>query len=60
MLMYLEEPGGVHAHHAQKAEGCHQMGGESHEVLARGAVQIMGPFQGQSHINKEIVQPECT
>jgi hypothetical protein len=37
-LLMPEEPGGVHA---QEAGGHHQLVGESHQVLARGAVHTM-------------------
>ncbi len=51
--VYLpEEPGEFQA---QEAAGGHQEGGESREALARGAVRILGPFQGQNFINKEKV-----
>ncbi len=40
----LEETGGFHA---EKAAGCHEEGGESHQVLARGAGHTVGPFQGR-------------
>ncbi len=41
--------------HDQEAAGCFQEGGESHQVLARGAVHTMSPFQGQNHISEETV-----
>jgi hypothetical protein len=47
-----EKPGGVHA---QEAGGHHQKGGEPHQVLARGAIHPMGPFQVQNCFNKELV-----
>ncbi len=54
-LPVSEKPGGVHA---QKAGVHHQEGGKPHHVLARGAVHLMGPFQGQNRINKEIFKPK--
>ncbi len=41
--------------HAQEAPGSHQEGGDSHQVLAREAVHIMGPFQEKNHLNKDTV-----
>ncbi len=35
------------------AAECHQEGGGSHQVLARGAGHIMDPFQGQNCMNNE-------
>jgi hypothetical protein len=40
--------------HAQEALGSHQEGGESHQVLTREAVHMMGPFQEKNHRNKDI------
>ncbi len=45
---------------AEEAGGCHQEGGQPYQVLARGEVNPMGPFQGQNRINKEIIQPKYT
>ncbi len=46
--------------HAQEAGGHHQEGGEPHQVLARGAIHPMGPFQTQNCFNKELVYPKYT
>ncbi len=45
-----EEPGEIHAH---EAAGCHQEGGESHQVLARGHYTRVGRFQGQNCIKSK-------
>ncbi len=47
-----EEPGGIQAH---EAGGPHRKGREQHQVLARGAIHPMGPFQAQNCLNKELV-----
>jgi hypothetical protein len=45
-----EEPYGVLD---EDAAGYHQLGGQSHKVLARGEVHPMDPFQGKNRINIE-------
>jgi hypothetical protein len=41
--------------HAHEAAGCHQVGGESHQLPARGAVHTIRSFYGPNHNNKELV-----
>jgi hypothetical protein len=47
---YVTEEGGKF--HAHEAAGCHHEG-DLHQVLARVAIHIMGPFQGQNCIIKD-------
>jgi hypothetical protein len=57
MFLYVPEELGIF--HAHKAARCNHEG-ESHQILARAAVHIMGPFQGQNCTPKEKVNSRNT
>ncbi len=52
-ILVEEVPGEPHGVPDEDAAGYHQWGGQPHQVLARGEVHPMDPFQGQNCINKE-------